>query len=275
MLELMLGQIANYCPVISRNTIVKSSTSVNQIWQTIRLHYGFQSSGSHFLDFAELRLGSDERSEDLYQRIMAFIEDNLLKADGGITHYEEAITEDEELTPTLENLIVLTWLRLIHNDLPKLVKQRYGTELRSRSLASIKPEISQALDSLLEEIHTSEDARVLRTATPQYHQNRSFQPHSSSKLNRFRRQSQRVNKQCPLCKQAGRMDYQHFLSECLFLPESDKKFITKARQISGITESDFDYSPNPYDYEPDSEEKNEPTTEASALRDTSTPVPIH
>ena len=111
---------------------------------------------------------------------MAFIEDNLLKAGGGITHYEEAITEYEELIPTLENLIALTWLRLIHNDLPKLVKQRYGTLLRSRSLASIKPEISQALDSLLEEIHTSEDVHVLQTA--QYRQNRSFQPHSSRKL---------------------------------------------------------------------------------------------
>ena len=55
---------------------------------------------------------------------------------------------DEELSPSLENLIVLTWLRLIDKNLPNLVKQRYGTELRSRTLASLKPEMSQALDSL-------------------------------------------------------------------------------------------------------------------------------
>ena len=30
-LDLMLGQIANYCPVISRNTIVKNSTGLAQI----------------------------------------------------------------------------------------------------------------------------------------------------------------------------------------------------------------------------------------------------
>ena len=41
-LELMLDQIANYCPVISRNTIVKISTSVNNTWPAIHLHYGFQ-----------------------------------------------------------------------------------------------------------------------------------------------------------------------------------------------------------------------------------------
>ena len=42
-LELMLGQIANYCPVISRNTIVKNSTSLSAIWQSIRAYFGFQS----------------------------------------------------------------------------------------------------------------------------------------------------------------------------------------------------------------------------------------
>ena len=48
-LELMLGQIANYTPIIS-NSIVHNSTTLRDIWQTIRLHYGFQSTGAHFLD---------------------------------------------------------------------------------------------------------------------------------------------------------------------------------------------------------------------------------
>ena len=41
------------------------------------------------------------------------------------------------------------------------MKQRYGTELQSRTLASIKPEISQALTSLLDEICTADDGTVL------------------------------------------------------------------------------------------------------------------
>ena len=52
------------------------------------------------------------------------------------------IAEDEEVTPSLENFVVLSWLRLVHSELPKVVKQRYGAELRSRTLASIKPEVS-------------------------------------------------------------------------------------------------------------------------------------
>ena len=82
------------------------------------------------------------------------MDDNLLKANGSIRYHGENVTNDEELTPTLENVILITWLRLVHPDLPALIKQRYGTELRSQTLASLKPEISQALESLLEEIQS-------------------------------------------------------------------------------------------------------------------------
>ena len=121
---------------------MKNSTSVNQIWQAIRLHFGFQSCGSHFLDFNNICLEPGERSEDLYQRINSFVEDNLLKSNGSISNHGDIPASDEDLSPTLENFIVLTWLRLLHPELPALVKQRYGTELRSKTPSSIKPEIS-------------------------------------------------------------------------------------------------------------------------------------
>ena len=68
-LELMLGQIANYCPIISRSTLVKNSTSLEYIWQTIRQHFGFQATGAQFIDFSDIHLAADERPEDLYQRL--------------------------------------------------------------------------------------------------------------------------------------------------------------------------------------------------------------
>ena len=162
-LELILGQIASYCPVISRNTIVKNSTSFNDIWQAIRLPFGFQSSGSHFLDLSDIKLEADECHDDLYQRLVAFIEDNMLEANG-ISHHGTQLTDDDEMTPTVENIIVLMWLKPIHPELRRLVKQRYGTELRSQTLVSIKPEILQAMDSLLDELHSVEDARVMWAA---------------------------------------------------------------------------------------------------------------
>ncbi|KAK3748513.1 hypothetical protein QZH41_008577, partial [Actinostola sp. cb2023] len=104
MLELMLGQIANYCQIISRSTLVKGSTSLDSIWQAIRLHFGFQTTGAHFIDFDSIVLEPDERPEDLYQRLMAFVEDCLLKANE-LTHHSDAIQEDEELSPTVEKIL--------------------------------------------------------------------------------------------------------------------------------------------------------------------------
>ena len=125
------------------------STSLLQIWQTIRLHYGFQSTGSHLLDLASIQLEPDEKPEDLNQRVLTFIDDNLLRRDGDIMHHGEKITEQEDIQPSLENMVVLIWLQLLHKHLHRLVKQKYGPDLHSCTLASIKPQISQALESLL------------------------------------------------------------------------------------------------------------------------------
>ena len=237
MLELMLGQIANYCPIISRNTIVKNSTSVDSIWSAIRLHFGFQATGAHFIDFTDIKLDTDERPEDLYQRLMAFMEDNLLRANV-LSHHGELLDEDEDLSPSLENFVVLTWLRLIHPELPRLVKQRYGTELRTRTLASIKPEISQALDSLLDEIKSADEAKIMRAATSF---TRPPRPHKST-YNATPKRPQKQwsrDKSCPLCKQAGRASQGHYLSECNYLPEQDRKFMLKARQIVSVLDDDM------------------------------------
>ena len=255
-LDLMLGQIANFCPVISRNTITKLSTSLGEIWQSIRLHYGFQTSGAHFIDLASVAQGPDERPEDLYQRLLAFVNDNLLRPEFDISHHGIVPHEEEELSPTLENFITLRWLELLHPGLPALVKQRYGPELRSRTLASLKPEISQALDSLLAELRSTEDVKVLRTAaesirssvyrdqnrgpartTPCYQTTAKASPRPSTGTPR--QENRRGSRRCALCEAAGRSGSDtHFLSRCRFLPEADRRFMTGVRLIVGSIEDE-------------------------------------
>ena len=144
----------------------------------------------------------------------------------------------------------------MHPDLPKLVKHRYGTQLRSRTLASIKPEISQALQSMLDEIRATENAEEMRTATSSYRR-----PAQAAKpITGFRKRP----KSCPLCKQAGRGDLHHYLSECTYHPDTDQKFIAKATQIVGILDcDDSDHEEEPQDYQPKTT-GNQPTP--SALR---------
>ena len=232
-LELMLGQIANFSP-INRSTIVKSSTSLAYVWKAIRQHLGLQATGARVLELADMCLKPGERYEDLYQRLLAFIDDNLLKADSDLTHNGETINEDEELSPSLENFVVVYWLRLIHKDLPQLVKQRYGTELRTKTLVSIKPEISVALDSLLEEIHNNDSAKAFRLAVS----HKKFQSSSSQNYRYSKPKTTNSTKECALCKQAGRHYTGHFLSECKFLPESDRKYVTRARLTNAESDAE-------------------------------------
>ena len=104
------------------------------------------------------------------------------------------------------------------------MKQRYGTELRSMTLASIRPEISQALNTLVEELQSSEDAKVMRTIANTYSKNK-MSPNVNINRNRF--------PSCPICKTTGRPN-NHFLSKCTYLPPEYKKYLMKARQISEV-----------------------------------------
>ena len=193
-LELFLGQIANFCPVISRNTIIKTCTSLESIWEAIRAHYGLQKTGSSILDFMSFQLQPNERHEDLFQRLMAFVEDNLMTTGSDIKHHGKEITNDEEMTPTIENIVVSVWLHLIHPSLPKMVKQKYATELRNKSISSIKQEISLSLNSLLEEMNTIDDV---------------------SKVCRMMPFTKKQPSTCWSCHKAGRR-YDHASWECKY-----------------------------------------------------------
>ena len=96
-LELMLGQIAKLlcCKIQDRSG---EEFDLNIVcWNLIREHFGFQVTGAHFLDFTNLHLEADERPEDLFQRLVTFVEDTLLRANS-LSHHGEISTEDEELT---------------------------------------------------------------------------------------------------------------------------------------------------------------------------------
>ena len=81
--------------------------ALEYIWQIKQLHSGFQETGAHLLDCSDMHLETDERPEDLYQRLMTFVEDNLF-INNGVPHHGEATEENEELFPTLEKFIVFT-----------------------------------------------------------------------------------------------------------------------------------------------------------------------
>lgn len=99
---------------------------------------------------------------------MEFFLSHLQSVGNGMKHKGKQPT-NEDMTASLENLITYIWLKLIHPDLPALVKQEYGVQLKDQTLASIQPGIALSMRSLLSKLDHHTDLPVIRCA---YHSTR-------------------------------------------------------------------------------------------------------
>ena len=100
--------------------------------------------------------------------------------------------------------------------------------------------ISPALASLLDEIHTAQDVKIMlaeATHSPSRYQKPSalHQQHSRSTYTH----SKTSQRSCLLCEQAGRPD-NHFLSTCTYPPDRDCKYMVRAHQVLGISNESED-----------------------------------
>ena len=219
----------------------KKCRSFKEIFQKLRAHYGFALTGSSILDVVAIQKQGDESYEDLFQRIQAQVDSSLLSSDTELEHHGQEIEEDEQMTPTLENLIVSLWLKAIHPSLPQLVKVRYSTQLKSVTIASIREEISSCIPELLTELNERDVPNpVFQSGTPSNNRYGSFPNRSAFPNNRnmrgnmrgrFNSGNSRRPPSCALCTQAGRHQANHYLSSCPYLPEEDKRFMNRARLV--------------------------------------------
>ena len=162
----MLEFIASYCPVEIHDTIVRDSTSIEFVWQAIRNYYGFDDNeGCKLLDIGDITFKENECPEELYQRLMKCVKSNI-QVNSEVNQCGIVANRSESLSQTVESLIVLMWLNLIDKDLPQLVKRRFKTALRTHTLASLKPSISQAMYMLRDELKFSRVAhKMLATSS--------------------------------------------------------------------------------------------------------------
>ena len=80
----------------------------------------------------------NETSQALYSRLKQIYDDNLLRSNG-LHHEDGPLTEDEKLSSTLHNTIILHWLNILYPKLCDVASQRFATELRNSTYARIFP----------------------------------------------------------------------------------------------------------------------------------------
>ena len=235
-LKVLLGSVATFAPTISNKYITEQSTCFDDIFNRLRSHYGFRITGGRILEIAQYSLLPNESYETLWERLSAFIEDNLMKVANGIQHNGIVVQNDEILSPTLQNLSVVLWLKAINPDLPAVVKQKFATQLKDNTLHSLRDDISESLSSLLADIHDREGSvSYTKSHNPQKpsrkYNNRPSNPHKSPQP------YPQKKKLCCLCESAGRHNANtHYLSECKYLPLRDKKYLSQIRDVTADNE---------------------------------------
>lgn len=232
-LSQMLGLISQWVPHYLTNDITKNSTGLESIWQFVRKYYGFQQSETNFMKFSAIVWEEGERPERLYQRILAHLQDNLLKAGSKLKHDGEAVLTDEDISPTVERLAVLRWMELLHPSLPSLVQRTFAYDLQRMTLKDIQPQIVDALDGFLEELK-NEEIKASRSfvqtySGPRYNKPQfSKSPFAHRKPNATNPGKPRSKKECRLCKAEGRRFFGHHISECNYISHTDKLALARS-----------------------------------------------
>ena len=253
-LHRMLGVISQWVPVFLCTDIVDNSTSLDAVWRSVRKYYGFQQSETQFIKFSQIVWEDGERPERLFQRILAHLQDNLLRSDSSLRHDGELPTYNEEMSPSLERMAVLRWLELIHPSLLSLVMRTFAYDLQRMTLKDLQPQICDALDGFLEELR-QDDIKASRVYTPAAERPRyasSFntprqQPSSSrqrspaprvrfasgpkSSTSRTQPQARTNTLYCRVCRAEGRPYSGHDLFGCDYISNAEKRSMVSVKQV--------------------------------------------
>lgn len=262
-LNAMLRYITQWVPHYLANDIEKQSTSIESVWNFIRKYYSFQQSETQFLKLNNIKLEDNERPERLYQRILAHIQDNLLKKDGKLKHDGQPVQLDEDISPTVERLAVLRWLEVLDPELPSHVARTFAHDLQSMTLKDLQPQIVDALDSFLEEIRSKRiECSYTSRGKPRNQQYRGAYQSRSNGRNQYQTrnndrghyQAQRtsdIKKQpyCRVCKAEGR-PANHSLGSCDYISRAEKREMVHSCRVEVDDQFEHEEDTIADDFEP-------------------------
>ena len=269
-LSKFITHIATLCHHTENDDVTNHSTSMAWIFEYLKKHYGLETKGANFMNISEHSFKKGTPYQTYYKQYRASFIDNLRK-EGDIVQYKNnlVLDQDEKLTPSFENAIVLWSLEKIDARLPLKVKKNYGHQMTGNvTLKDVQPVIFENIDNMLEELDHSQNAKMFAAQTleestnintinlrrDKFSQNRS----AARQTNSFRGRSfgrrtlnggsdkkdSSSNKYCRICNLAGskpNVYTSHEIGNCSRLSIRDMESIKNAMVLNGlITLADSD-----------------------------------
>ena len=155
-----LSIIASISDSSQYEDIMTRSTSIQWIWNLIETDYDIQKKGRHFLKLDKITFNKTgtESHMAFYKKLRAHFTDNLRKTGERVkSKNNQELTEDEKISPTLENTIVYMALKSIDQRLPTYVEQIYGHRMdENTTLFDVQSEVFQAIPKLINDLDSKD-----------------------------------------------------------------------------------------------------------------------
>ena len=162
----MIQHIASFVHYTEQDDIDQDMESVEKIWEYLELHYNIATKGANFLKITDISYKSGMLPATFYKEYRAGFLDNLRKKDcyEGIKRPGVKLQEDEKLSPSFEDAIVLWTLKEIDPRLPAKVRKDYEHRLGNDTyLSDLQSTIFQSINSMLEDLDKQASIRALTT----------------------------------------------------------------------------------------------------------------
>ena len=135
--------------------IIKHSTSFDGILKKLKQDLNLQTTGVHFMNIIHLKydIAGNISPIGFYNNYRSIILSGLKKKDTKIHWCDKTLSEDEKMSPTFEDFILIQVLKEIHPKLPEFIQKKYahniGTE---KCLMDFKTDILTHVKEYIEEI---------------------------------------------------------------------------------------------------------------------------
>ena len=210
-LESIILKIATYGPKSIFIDVTKRLKSYKEIFAAIKRVSGFPVQGVQLIQYMCVKNSFDiagkESYNDFYWRLRDEKIASLMTRESGIKYRGRVLDNDEEITPSVENQVVVDWLEAIGGiKLVKFVGQEYAKELEKTSIYDLQETLGnqEVMKSILEKMNSEEVAKLNRTLVQkqlnsQKQQRKPFERERQRKDKSFLKKKEH----CYICEELG------------------------------------------------------------------------
>ena len=259
--------IATLCHHTENDDVTTYSTSLEWIFDYLRRHYGLTTKGANFMNIADHVFTVGTPHQTFYKQYRASFVDNLRKQGDRVKYKNNLVlNEDEKLSPSFENAIVLWALEKIDPRLPQKVKKDYGHQMTDdTTLRDLQAVIFENITSMIEDLDQAQTTKAfalqsindddtsLNAVFTRNKQTRTYKSSQKPK-NSYPNQSVRssnprkiipknsvTDKFCRICNLAGsdpRIFTSHEIGNCSRLTLRDMDSLRSCLMINSIVEDE-------------------------------------